>query len=80
MDHPTETIYYVGIDIGSTASKTVILDETGTVDSFVLPTGWNGRRQLRPSAKNWKKADMPGGCAAWLPDTGESAWIMRTKW
>ncbi len=29
MDHPTETIYYVGIDIGSTASKTVILDETG---------------------------------------------------
>ncbi len=43
MDYPTETIYYVGIDIGSTASKTVILDETGTVDSFVLPTGWNGR-------------------------------------
>lgn len=36
--------YYVGIDIGSTASKTVILDGDGRVeDSFVLPTGWNGR-------------------------------------
>lgn len=35
--------YYVGIDIGSTASKTVILDGEKTVDSFTLPTGWNGR-------------------------------------
>ncbi len=43
MDHSTEPIYYVGIDIGSTASKTVILDETEIVDSFILPTGWNGR-------------------------------------
>ncbi|MCI8674131.1 MAG: CoA activase [Lachnospiraceae bacterium] len=43
MNHPTEKTYYVGIDIGSTASKTVILDETEIVDSFVLPTGWNGR-------------------------------------
>lgn len=43
MDHPTEKIYYVGIDIGSTASKTVILDKNGIAGSFVLPTGWNGR-------------------------------------
>ena len=35
--------YYVGIDIGSTASKTVVLDEEKVVDSFTLPTGWNGR-------------------------------------
>ena len=43
MEHPTDMIYYVGIDIGSTASKTVILDKAGITDSFVLPTGWNGR-------------------------------------
>lgn len=35
--------FYVGIDIGSTASKTVILDEEKVIDSFTLPTGWNGR-------------------------------------
>ena len=40
-----EYTYYVGIDIGSTASKTVVLgaDKTTIVDSFTLPTGWNGR-------------------------------------
>lgn len=35
--------YYVGIDIGSTASKTVVLDCEKVVDAFTLPTGWNGR-------------------------------------
>lgn len=38
-----EKKYCVGIDIGSTASKAVILDNGKTVDSFALPTGWNGR-------------------------------------
>lgn len=38
-----ENLYYIGIDIGSTASKTVILDEKTVVDAFTLPTGWNGR-------------------------------------
>jgi predicted CoA-substrate-specific enzyme activase len=35
--------YYVGIDIGSTASKTVILEKDRVKDYFTLPTGWNGR-------------------------------------
>jgi predicted CoA-substrate-specific enzyme activase len=35
--------YYVGIDIGSTASKTVVLDGESVIDFFTLPTGWNGR-------------------------------------
>lgn len=35
--------YYVGIDIGSTASKTVVLDGEKVIDAFTLPTGWNGR-------------------------------------
>ena len=39
----SEMTYYVGIDIGSTASKTVILDGEKVMDAFTLPTGWNGR-------------------------------------
>jgi predicted CoA-substrate-specific enzyme activase len=35
--------YFVGIDIGSTASKTVVLNQNGMVDTLLLPTGWNGR-------------------------------------
>lgn len=36
-------MYYIGIDIGSTASKTVVLNEETLVDSFTLPTGWSGK-------------------------------------
>ena len=39
----SEYTYAVGIDIGSTASKTVILDQEKVLDAFTLPTGWNGR-------------------------------------
>ena len=39
----SEMTYFVGIDIGSTASKTVVLDGEKVIDAFVLPTGWNGR-------------------------------------
>ena len=39
--------YFVGIDIGSTASKVVVLDENQVADAFVLPTGWNGRETAR---------------------------------
>ena len=35
--------YYVGIDIGSTASKVAVICNQELVDTFVLPTGWNGR-------------------------------------
>jgi predicted CoA-substrate-specific enzyme activase len=38
-----EYTYFVGIDIGSTASKTVVLKEDRVVDEWTLPTGWNGR-------------------------------------
>lgn len=41
MNHDKK--YYVGIDIGSTASKTAILEGEKLIDTFVLPTGWNGR-------------------------------------
>lgn len=35
--------YYVGIDIGSTAAKVVVLDDEGFVEKLQLPTGWNGK-------------------------------------
>lgn len=38
-----QKLCYVGIDIGSTASKTVVLNEKTVIDAFTLPTGWNGR-------------------------------------
>jgi predicted CoA-substrate-specific enzyme activase len=38
-----EKHYFVGIDIGSTASKTVILEGERVKAYFTLPTGWNGR-------------------------------------
>lgn len=42
-----EKQYYVGIDIGSTASKVVVLQDGTVADAFVLPTGWNGRETAR---------------------------------
>lgn len=38
-----EHTYYVGIDIGSTASKVVVLQNNRIVGHFTLPTGWNGK-------------------------------------
>ena len=35
--------YYVGIDIGSTASKVAVVCDGALADAFVIPTGWNGR-------------------------------------
>ena len=35
--------YYTGIDIGSTASKVVVLDSEKMVANFVIPTGWNSK-------------------------------------
>lgn len=37
------TRHFVGIDIGSTASKIVVMDETSILEHFVIPTGWNGK-------------------------------------
>lgn len=35
--------YYTGIDIGSTATKVVVLDDREIVSHFVLPTGWSSK-------------------------------------
>lgn len=36
-------MYYIGIDIGSTAAKVAVLGEPGIIDTFTLPTGWSGK-------------------------------------
>ncbi len=34
---------YIGIDIGSTAAKTLIYDGANIIDCFTMPTGWNSK-------------------------------------
>lgn len=36
-------MFFIGIDIGSTASKVTIFKNKTLFDSFVIPTGWNSR-------------------------------------
>lgn len=38
---------YIGIDIGSTASKTVVLEDDEIKKYFVLPTGWNSKQTAK---------------------------------
>lgn len=34
--------YYIGVDVGSTSTKTAVADDSGSlVASFVMPTGWS---------------------------------------
>ena len=36
--------YFVGIDIGSTSAKTVVLDENkNIIERILLPTGWSSK-------------------------------------
>ena len=53
--------YYTGIDIGSTASKVVVLDDTNMVDHFVLPTGWSSKETAEAIALRLAAAGRPVG-------------------
>ena len=52
-------MYYTGIDIGSTASKVVVLNEESMVDHFVLPTGWSSKETATAVAQRLKDAGHP---------------------
>ncbi len=52
-------IYFTGIDIGSTASKVVVLDKDSIVAYFVIPTGWNSKDTSREIAKRLAEMGMP---------------------
>jgi len=45
-------MYYVGIDIGSTAAKTVVLDHQDMLNSFVMPTGWSSKETAQHIAEH----------------------------
>lgn len=50
---------YAGIDIGSTASKVVVLSRTGLEDQFVLPTGWSSKETAQEIAKRLEAGGHP---------------------
>ncbi len=52
-------MYYTGIDIGSTASKVVVLDAEKMVANFVIPTGWNSKDTSREIARRLKEMGYP---------------------
>lgn len=53
--------YFTGIDIGSTASKVVVLDQEKIVAYFVLPTGWSSKETSRAIAQRLGEMGMPVG-------------------
>lgn len=52
-------MYYTGIDIGSTASKVVVLDSEKMVANFVIPTGWNSKDTSREIARRLGEMGYP---------------------
>ena len=50
-------MHYIGIDIGSTASKAVILDENKekVLHEKIMPSGWNSK-ETGEEIKNWIKS------------------------
>ncbi len=49
-------MYYVGIDIGSTASKVAVIGEKEM--QFVLPTGWNSKETSQTIAEKLKENEI----------------------
>ncbi len=43
MEDRKDEKYYVGIDIGSTASKVVVTDDVKLLEKITIPTGWNSK-------------------------------------
>ena len=56
MSEEVRNVNYVGIDIGSTASKVVV---RGTSDmQFVLPTGWSSKETTQTIKEKLKENDV----------------------
>ena len=52
-------MYYTGIDIGSTASKVVVLDDEKMRTHFVLPTGWSSKETAATIADKLTQEGYP---------------------
>ena len=53
--------YFTGIDIGSTATKVVVLNETGMEAHFVIPTGWSSKETAVAVAARLTELGCPVG-------------------
>ena len=51
--------YYTGIDIGSTASKVVVLDNEKIVKQFVIPTGWSSKETAGEIKRRLEEQELP---------------------
>lgn len=51
-------MFYVGIDIGSTASKVCIFNDDEIKDTFVLPTGWSSVKTAEDIREKLKELDL----------------------
>jgi len=48
-------MYYIGIDIGSTASKVCVFEEDNLLKTFVYPTGWSSLKTAEEIKKELEK-------------------------
>lgn len=68
MDEMTEPGVFIGIDIGSTSAKTVVLNPSkGLEASFILPTGWSSKDTAETIRRNLLERGFDAGklpCAA----------------
>lgn len=55
--------YYIGIDIGSTAAKTVVLAGDAVAEAFTLPTGWSGKDTAETIRRTLEEKGYVGGGA-----------------
>lgn len=53
-------MYYVGIDIGSTAAKTAVFNEDKLENTFVLPTGWSSIETSKTIKEELEKLGING--------------------
>ena len=61
---------YIGIDLGSTAAKVVVLRGKELVEHFVLPTGWSSRRTAEEIACRLAQSGHPLGPGRKVVATG----------
>ena len=51
--------YYTGIDIGSTATKVVVLSDGAVVDRLTLPTGWSSKETASEVSRRLAASGYP---------------------
>ena len=51
--------YYTGIDIGSTATKVVVLSDGAVADRFTLPTGWSSKETASEVSRRLAASGYP---------------------